>query len=48
MWGRRKENGIWRAGVRKRRFMFRGHDSLYVALGYWRLRLMKPWRVPRG
>lgn len=42
MWGRYRENGVWRSRVSKRRVMFRGHDSLYVALGHWRLRLMKP------
>lgn len=43
-WGRGKENGIWLAARPRRRFMFRGHDSLYVAAGRWRLRVMKPWR----
>lgn len=47
MWGRRKENGIWRGSVSRRRVMWRGHDSLYVAAGCWRLRLMKPWH-PHG
>jgi hypothetical protein len=44
MWGKHKENGIWRARlVRPRwRVMWRGHDSLYVAFGRLRLRLMKP------
>jgi hypothetical protein len=42
-WGRRKENGVGLASVPKRRLMFRGHDSLYVAFGRLRLRLMKPW-----
>jgi hypothetical protein len=42
MWGTHKENGVWRASVKQRRLMFREHDSLYVALGRWRLRLMKP------
>lgn len=44
MWGKRRENGIWRAQVRRQRFMWRGHDSLFIALGRWRLRLMKPGR----
>jgi uncharacterized cupin superfamily protein len=44
MWGRHRENGIWRATVSEWRVMFRGHDSLYVACGRWRLRLMKPWQ----
>lgn len=44
MWGKHKENGIWRSsrGAEQWRVMFRGHDSLYVAMGRWRLRLMKP------
>jgi hypothetical protein len=42
-WGKCRENGIWLASVPKRRLMFRAHDSLYVALGRLRLRLMKPW-----
>lgn len=49
MWGRHKENGIWRASVPRRRLMWRNHDSLYVALGRFRFRLMKPrrWRRQR-
>lgn len=43
MWGKTKENGIWLATKGRRRLMFRDHDSLYVALGRLRLRLMKPW-----
>lgn len=42
MWGKRKENGVWLASVPKRRFMFRGHDSLYIAIGRLRVRVMKP------
>lgn len=42
MWGSRKENGIWRASYPNWRLMFRGHDSLYVAAGRMRLRVMKP------
>lgn len=41
-WGKRKENGIWLSRVSRRRLMWRGHDSLYVALGRVRLRIMKP------
>jgi hypothetical protein len=47
MWGKRKENGVWIARKPKRRFMWRNHDSLYVALWRLRLRLIKPWR-PHG
>jgi hypothetical protein len=45
MWGKRKENGIWRPRVDRPRWriMWRGHDSLYIAAGHWRVRLMKPW-----
>jgi hypothetical protein len=42
MWGRRRENGIWLASVPRFRLMFRGHDSLYIAAGRLRLRVMKP------
>ncbi len=42
MWGKRKENGLWLARCSRRRVMFRGHDSLFVAFGRLRLRLMKP------
>lgn len=42
MWGIRKENGIWLASSPHRRLCFRGHDSLYVAFGRFRLRIMKP------
>jgi hypothetical protein len=36
------ENGIWLASVPKYRLMFRDHDSLYVAFGRIRIRIMKP------
>lgn len=41
MWGKSKENGIWRAMVADHRVMW--CDALYIACGQWRLRLMKPW-----
>lgn len=41
-WGEKRENGIWRSKVRTRKWMWTNHDALYVALGHWRLRLMKP------
>jgi hypothetical protein len=44
MWGKHGENGIWRATRSARRLLWRGHDSLYIAMGRFRLRLMKPWR----
>ena len=40
MWGKHKENGLWIATVSDWRFMFRGHDALYIAAGRFRLRLM--------
>lgn len=43
-WGRRKENGIWLASTSRRRILWRGHDSLFVAAGRLRMRLMKPRR----
>lgn len=43
MWGKRRENGVWLASAPRWRFMFRGHDSLYIAVGHLRVRLMKPW-----
>jgi hypothetical protein len=46
MWGKTRENGIWRMPkvMSRWRVLWRSHDSLYVAAGRWRLRLMKPWR----
>jgi hypothetical protein len=44
MWGKRKENGLWRAAKPRWRLMLRGHDSLFVAAGRVRFRLMKPGR----
>lgn len=43
-WGRRKENGVWIARRSQFRFLFCGHDSLYLAAGWLRLRIMKPGR----
>ena len=43
-WGKRKENGVWLASTSRRRLMFRGHDSLFVALSRLRVRIMKPGR----
>jgi len=40
-WGREKLNGVWLASVRRRRIMWRGHDSLFIAAGRLRLRLRK-------
>jgi hypothetical protein len=40
-WGKTKENGLWISRVSDWRLMFRGHDSLYVAAGRLRLRIMK-------
>ena len=42
MWGKHKENGVWIASKATWRWLWRGHDSLYVAAGRLRLRVMKP------
>jgi hypothetical protein len=57
-WGRARENGIWLAPRSRhrrhwRRLCWRGHDSLYLAAGCIRVRIMKPSRyqqvtVPAG
>jgi hypothetical protein len=41
MWGKHKENGIWLARSSQWRFMFYGHDALYIAAGMLRFRLMR-------
>lgn len=44
MWGRSKENGLWRAKRRQRRLMLGGGDRLvYLAFGKFRIRLMNPF-----
>ena len=43
MWGQRKENGFWIAMTPDWRFKWCGHDALYVAIGRFRMRIMKPW-----
>ena len=40
--GRSAETGVWRASTSRRMLKWRGHDSLFVALGRFRLRIMKP------
>jgi hypothetical protein len=43
MWGERKENGIWIAKRRQFRYLLASGDRLiYLALGRFRLRIMKP------
>jgi hypothetical protein len=43
MWGKRKEDGVWRAKSRDRRLMVLHGDRLvYAALGRMRVRLMRP------
>jgi hypothetical protein len=42
--GATRETGIWRGSKSRRRLLWRGHDSLFIALGRWRLRVMKPGR----
>jgi len=41
-WGIRRETAVWIATKPRRRFMWRGHDALFIAAGRFRLRLMKP------
>ena len=44
MWGKRKENGVWLAPSGQFRLMLGGGDRItYIAIGRFRLRLMKPW-----
>jgi len=43
-WGKGTENAVWFATMSRRRFMWRRHDALFIALGRFRLRLMKPWQ----
>lgn len=42
MWGHSGMNGIWRAPTKRYRVLWRKHDSLFVAVGRTRVRLMKP------
>lgn len=44
MWGRSKENGIWWGGKSRRKLLFRRHDSLFIAFGRLRIRVMKWWQ----
>ncbi len=46
MWGCSRESGLWRSGAKRWRWriLWRDHDSLFVAAGRWRLRIMKPGR----
>lgn len=41
-WGQLGENAVWLATRPRKRFIWRRHDSLFIALGRFRLRLMKP------
>jgi len=41
MWGKCRENGLWLASTSDWRFKWRGHDALYIALGRFRVRIMK-------
>jgi hypothetical protein len=48
MFGKYKENGVWVGSASDWRWMWRGHDCLYVAAGWLRLRIMKPsWHAKR-
>ena len=44
MWGQHKENGFWIATTSDWRWLWRGHDSLYIAAGRVRVRVMKRGR----
>ena len=41
MWGKLRESGIWKAKKSQFRFKLVNHDTLYIAIRYFRLRLMK-------
>jgi hypothetical protein len=41
MFGSSRESGVWLASASRRRFMFRGHDALYIAFGRVRVRIMR-------
>mgnify|MGYP001585291803 FL=1 len=36
--------GIWWAKKMQYRFMWRNHDALYIAIGKFRLRILKLWK----
>lgn len=40
-WGKHKESGFWIASTYDYRFLWCDHDSLYVAIDKFRLRIMK-------
>lgn len=42
MFGDKKESGVWIAPKSRWKLMFWGHDSLYIAVWRFRLRVMKP------
>ncbi len=41
-WGKYRENGFWLSSTPDWRFLFFGHDALYIAAGRFRMRIMKP------
>lgn len=42
-WGKTNEWELrFNAPKSRRRLLWRGHDSLYIAFGHFRMRLMKP------
>lgn len=48
MFGESQEIGFWMSRVSRWRFMWKGHDSLYVAAWRLRFRVMKPaWLAER-
>jgi hypothetical protein len=42
--GRTRQTAIWWASKPQRRFLWRDHDSLYIAVEHLRLSIMKPAR----
>lgn len=42
--GATRETGLWRSPKSRRKLLWRDHDPLFIALGRWRLRIMKPGR----
>jgi hypothetical protein len=40
--GLHRETAIWLATRPKQRFMWRGHDALFISAGRLRVRVMKP------
>jgi hypothetical protein len=41
IWGKDKQHRIWLMPNKRKRFLWKNHDALYIALGHLRLRIMK-------